>query len=35
MTFAFQPKTESLNWDMLATADINRITANTDIAYME
>ena len=35
MTFAFQPKTESLNWDMMAQADIERIVQHTDIAYLE
>ena len=23
MTFAFQPKTEALNWDMMAAADLD------------
>ena len=35
MTFAFQPKTENLNWDMMAEADIDRITTRTDVAYLE
>ena len=35
MSFAFQLKTENLNWDMLATADIDRIVERTDVAYLE
>ena len=35
MSFAFQPKTESLNWDMMAQADINQIIKKTDIGHLE
>ena len=35
MTFAFQPKSENLNWDMLATADIDSIIQRNDIGQLE
>ena len=35
MSFSFQPKTESLNWDMMANTDIDQIIKNTDIGQLE
>lgn len=35
MSFTFKQKTESLNWDMLAEADLDHIIQSTDIAQLE
>ena len=35
MSFSFQQKTETLNWDMVTHADIDQITQNTDITRLE
>lgn len=35
MAFSFQPKTESLNWDQMASVDVTRVAQQTDIATLE
>ena len=35
MSFVFSEKTETLNWDMVAEADVNQIMLDTDIPYLE
>ena len=35
MSFTFKQKTESLNWDMLAEADLDHIIQTTDITQLE
>ena len=35
MSFCFNPKTERLNWDQLAEADVESIMHNNDISYLE